>query len=246
MRVAVVSDIHGNWLALEAVIDDIKKLGIDHIANLGDCLSGPLWPSETADCLIDLGWPTVGGNHDKQMLVPGIATGKTSDSFAVSRIAAHHRLWLASLPEAIELAPDFLLCHGTPQSDAAYWLHRGKLGAMRKATDVEVACYATDHPLALCGHTHIARCVTLSDGRIVANPGSVGLPTYDDDALSPDVPEPGAPLSRYLVAERSDDGTWRVKLHGVSYDNEAAARQAERNGWANWAYALRTGRVQLR
>ena len=65
MRIAVVADIHGNVRALRAVMDDIKQVAPDSVVNLGDCVSGPLWPRETAELLIRFDWPTVRGNHDR-------------------------------------------------------------------------------------------------------------------------------------------------------------------------------------
>ena len=51
MRIAAISDIHGNALALRAVLDDAKARGYDRMVQIGDALSGPLWPRETADIL---------------------------------------------------------------------------------------------------------------------------------------------------------------------------------------------------
>ena len=58
MRLAVIADIHGNLLALDAVLTDIAARGVDLTVNLGDCVSGPLWPAETAARLMALGLPT--------------------------------------------------------------------------------------------------------------------------------------------------------------------------------------------
>ena len=59
MKFAAIADIHGNLLALEAVPADIAQRGISKIVNLGDLLSGPLWPAETADRLRALNLPTI-------------------------------------------------------------------------------------------------------------------------------------------------------------------------------------------
>ena len=66
MKLAVVSDIHGNLLALRAVVADAGA--VDGWLNLGDIVSGPLWPEETAQWLIERGWPTIAGNHERQVL----------------------------------------------------------------------------------------------------------------------------------------------------------------------------------
>ncbi|TIT30318.1 MAG: metallophosphoesterase family protein, partial [Mesorhizobium sp.] len=68
MRIAVLADIHGNLLALDAVLDDLKhRGGADITVNLGDCVSGPLWPRETMERLQALKLPTVRGNHDRRV-----------------------------------------------------------------------------------------------------------------------------------------------------------------------------------
>lgn len=68
MRFAAIADVHGNHLALEAVLADIKAQGIDTVVNLGDCFSGPLEAGLTADLLIPLNALTVRGNHDRALI----------------------------------------------------------------------------------------------------------------------------------------------------------------------------------
>ena len=68
MKLAVISDIHGNLLALRAVLADIARQGVDQTVNLGDILSGPLQPAETADLLMTCNFPTIRGNHERQLL----------------------------------------------------------------------------------------------------------------------------------------------------------------------------------
>ena len=83
--------------------------------------------------------------------------------------------------------------------------------------------------MILCGHTHLQRVVTLEDGRLIVNPGSVGLPAYNDDRPYSHVVESGSPHARYAVV--SDEGSgWTADLHLVEYDWEQAARDAEANG----------------
>jgi len=242
MRFAAVSDIHGNLPALEAVIADIAERGVTEVVNLGDSLSGPLWPVETAERLIALGWPCLAGNHERQLLTLAPEDMGRTDAATAAVLTAPIRAWMAGLPGRLELGEDVLLCHGTPASDHTYWLHKGRRGSMREATEAEIARHATGHALTLCGHTHLPRSVRLADGRRIANPGSVGLPAYEDDLPSYHVVETGTPHARYLIAERTD-GRWRVELHAVAYDFELSARRADAAGRPTWAYALRTGRV---
>lgn len=239
-RIAILTDIHGNLPALEAVIADAETQGCTGFANLGDSLSGPLWPAETADLLMDLDWPTIAGNHERQLLTIDRARMGASDAFARDALNDRHLQWLASLPLTLHLSSDVLLCHGTPTDDLEHFLYTVDSGAAREATDAEMVERAGDRgePLILCGHTHLPRIVTLKDGRTIANPGSVGLQAYDDDHPAPYRVEVGDPCARYAIV----DGL-AVTLRAIGYDHAAAARRADANGSAGWAAALRTGRM---
>jgi predicted phosphodiesterase len=68
MRIALVSDIHGNLPALEAVLEDTRRRAVSRIVNLGDSLSGPLLPLETARFLMKQDWVQLAGNHERQLL----------------------------------------------------------------------------------------------------------------------------------------------------------------------------------
>jgi predicted phosphodiesterase len=70
MRIAVIADIHGNLPALEAVLADIRRRDIDRTMNLGDCVSGPLWPREVCDLLMDRDDLIIRGNHDRWVSGP--------------------------------------------------------------------------------------------------------------------------------------------------------------------------------
>jgi predicted phosphodiesterase len=76
-RIALISDIHGNLAALEAVAADIQKRAVDCVVNLGDSLSGPLLPLETAQLLMAAGWLSLAGNHEQQLLTLRAGHGGT-------------------------------------------------------------------------------------------------------------------------------------------------------------------------
>src|SRR5262245_30505528 len=121
MRIASISDIHGNLRALEAVLAHIRALGdIDRLVVSGDLLSGPLEPSETADVLMSLDAAVIRGNPERQLLDCATAPGGASDQYAFEHTTEKQRAWLAKLPATLELAPDVLVCHGTPESDLVY------------------------------------------------------------------------------------------------------------------------------
>ncbi|ATE63775.1 metallophosphoesterase family protein [Rhizorhabdus dicambivorans] len=245
MRIAAISDIHGNLAALDAVLADIGRRGADLTVNLGDILSGPLQPAETADRLIPLDLPTIAGNQERQLLTLDIADMGASDAYAAPRLTPAHRAWLAGLPPTLRIAPDILLCHGTPGNDLAYYLdHIGPEGARAATADeIEAKSGGENAALILCGHTHIPRLHRRAGGGLVVNPGSVGLPAYEDDRPWPHVMESGSPHARYAIAERDADGRWNAELIAVDYGWEQAARRAEAGGRPDWAVALRTGRM---
>jgi len=249
-RWAVLSDIHGNLPALEAVVAELNAEGITEVVQLGDALSGPLWPAETADRLMALGWPAIAGNHERQVLTLPRERQGASDAFAAERLNEAQRAWLRSQPPTRWLAPEIFCCHGTPDSDLVYFLETVVPGCdvdgsngIRPATAAELheRLGAVRAPVILCGHTHVPRIATVA-ACLLLNPGSVGLPAFDDDHGHPHRVENGSPLARWAVVEHGAQG-WRASLRATPYDHEQAAQQAERNGRGDWADALRTGRV---
>ncbi|MFJ5487674.1 metallophosphoesterase family protein [Hansschlegelia beijingensis] len=241
MRIAVVSDVHGNLPALRAVMDDIAQFAPDHVVNLGDCASGPLWPAETVDLLRELGWATVRGNHDRLvgMSADGVGLGR-SDRWTRDRLDAEQRAWLAALPPALRLG-EILCVHGRYDRDEAFLMHEvreGRVVALDRETVAERLRIAAVG-ITLCGHSHTAgECVT-ADGAAAINPGSVGWPAYRNEAPAY-VCEAGSPHARYAVLD-VQAGRVRTAFRTIEYDWTAAAAQAERNGRPDWGHALRTG-----
>jgi len=254
MRIAAISDIHGNLPALQAVLDDIARQGADLVVNLGDILSGPLLPAETADFL--MARPeilTIAGNHERQLLAlldgpPQKIDPGTSDGYAATKLIATQVRWMRAHPAFHWVRPDLLLVHGTPGSDLVYWLDTVAPQGMRAATEAEVAerlhsggTGAARAALVLCGHTHVPR-VVQSGASLIVNPGSVGLQAYWDRHPHFHRVENGAPHARYALLEDGPQG-WQASLRAVAYDARPMAELAARNGRQDWAYALTTGRL---
>ena len=253
MKLALISDIHGNLLALQAVLADIARQGVDQTVNLGDILSGPLQPAETAELLMAQNFPTIRGNHERQLLAllaqPGIPMDPaTSDGYTASQLLPAHVAWLEALPVAMTLNSEVRLCHGTPDSDLQYWLEtvvpgfaQGQGPGIRAATSAEVAerMGQATHPVMLCGHTHVPRLLQCG-GVLIVNPGSVGQPAFDDDHPYPHVVENGAPHARYALLEKTRQG-WQVDLRAVPYDHLAQARVAAERQRPDWVQALASG-----
>lgn len=253
MRIALLSDIHGNLPALLAVVDDLRRRGgADCVAVLGDLLSGPLLAGDTAAWLMaqNADWLFIAGNHEWQLLDAAHPQRSESDALADAELAQRSgvRDWLRALPATLRLADgqggEILLCHGTPHSDSAYFLDSAAHGRTRAASPDEIDARLGGEAAGFiaCGHTHSPRCLRSRAGQLLVNPGSVGLQAYAHDDPEPHGVENGTPHARYAIAERSSAG-WAVALLAVPYEFEPMARLAESRGRADWAIALREGRI---
>lgn len=243
MRIAFVSDIHGNLPALLAVQADIARRGVDRVINLGDSLSGPLLPQATANHLRAQDWLHLAGNHERQVLTQAPSRMGPSDAYARARLDDATLQWMAGQRPTHRLSDEVFLCHGTPRSDLEYFLETVTPDGVRLATAAEIAERRGDTPAGLiaCGHTHTPRALRAADGCLLLNPGSVGLPGYDDDHPHRHYVDNGSPDARYAIAERLADGTWRAELLAVPYDHAPMAALAHQNGREDWAAALTTG-----
>ena len=232
-RYAVISDIHGNILALDAVLTDIERRSISDIINLGDSVHGPLEPEATALLLMDIHAINIRGNQDRD-IPEGTAKALSRQSIE----------WLESLPATGSVGEDIFLCHGTPRADDEYLLEKidnGK-GVLKDEADIIPLLAGIKQKVILCGHSHISRVIRLRDGRLAVNPGSVGLPAYEDEIPVPHTMETGSPHARYAILEK--DGTeWKAELIEVPYDFETAARKARANGREDWERWLMEGRA---
>ncbi|PWV65929.1 metallophosphoesterase family protein [Plasticicumulans acidivorans] len=242
LRLALVSDIHGNLPALEAVAADIHHRGVDQIVNLGDSVSGPLLPRETAQWLMAAGWPSLAGNHERQLLTQAPAQMGASDAFAHAALGAAEFAWLRAQPATLRLSDEVLLCHGTPASDLIYCLETIDAGRLRLADRQTIAerLGAERSALVACGHSHTPRSVRCG-GQLIVNPGSVGLPAFDADRPEFHVAETGSADARYALVERRADGQWSAQLIAVPYDTRVVVQLAVAAGRDEWARALSTG-----
>jgi putative phosphoesterase len=242
MRLAILSDIHGNLAALEAVVRDATRRGIDGVINLGDSLSGPLLPLETARFLMAQEWVHLAGNHERQVLTGGAGHWNPSDEFTRAQLTEKELDWMRSLDSRGTFEDDVLLCHGTPRSDVEYFLQTVEAGQPRAASldEMEERLGDTSAQLVLCGHTHLPRCVRSRQGQLLVNPGSVGLPAYVADQPEPHVVETRTPEARYAIVERRRS-KWVSSLLSVTYDHLAMSTLAAARQRQDWAYALATG-----
>jgi predicted phosphodiesterase len=242
--IAIFSDIHGNLPALEACYANARARGAREFLNLGDILSGPLWPRETADWLLKHDWPTISGNHDRELVTGDPAKMGRSDAQTIGLLSDKHLAWLRSLPADLQWREDVYLCHGNPADDLHYLMHRVEPERIRDAHEGEILEMLGDRGTHVvgCGHSHVPRLVVLEDGRQVFNPGSVGLPAYAWEYPHVHRMELGSTDARYAMLSGAGEEL-TIELISVDYDNQAAARRAEVNGRMDWAVPLRTGFV---
>jgi predicted phosphodiesterase len=245
MRIAVLSDIHGNLAALRAVVDDFARRSVDAIVNLGDSLSGPLLPLETAQFLMATDWVHLAGNHERQILTLTPQACGPSDAYARAQLGSTELGWIASLRPYHPWSEDVFLCHGTPANDGEYFLETVEPGRLRPATPEEVRdrLGGISASVVVCGHTHVPRILRNAGGQLLVNPGSVGQPAYEDDLPVFHAVESGAPDARYAIIERHRLH-WSVELIAVPYDHETMAALAVRNGRPEWENYLRHGYVR--
>jgi diadenosine tetraphosphatase ApaH/serine/threonine PP2A family protein phosphatase len=243
MRFAAIADVHGNFLALEAVLADIRAQGIKDIVNLGDMASGALDARRTMDILMALDAAHVLGNHDRYLIDRAPEKMGAWDRPAHAQLKPKHFDWLRAVPMTQMFRDRVFLCHATPADDEVYWLEKVQPdGAVQMATleTIEAAAKGISQKLILCAHSHIARAVRLSDGRLIVNPGSVGCPGYrDNHPPYPHAVEVGTPDARYAILELVGQA-WRVTFRHVPYDHDAMAELARRNGMPALASALAT------
>ena len=117
MRFAAIADFHGNYLALEAVLADIRARDITDIVNLGDMLSGPLDARRTIEILMKLDAVHVLGNHDRYLLDHPPEKMGSWDRPAHAALNAVQLDWLRAQPMTRVFRHQVFLCHATPGND---------------------------------------------------------------------------------------------------------------------------------
>jgi len=244
IKIAVIGDIHGNSAALEAVLHDIDKCGVDTIVNVGDHFSGPLDSKGTADLLLSRDMISIRGNHDRWLVEKNRSEMGPSDLVADSQLEQVHKDWLASLAPTARV-DDVFLCHGTPISDTTYWMESVRPDGsvcMAEQEQIEQHAVGIVAPVIVCGHTHLPRLMQLKDGRLLVNPGSVGCPGYDDVSPVPHVMQTGTPDASYAILEQHG-AQWTVSIKYVRYDSREMVKLATAAGRLEWASSLATGWV---
>jgi len=206
VKLAVISDVHGNRVALEAVLDDMPA--VDSLVCAGDVVGYNPWPAACVEVIRERGIPTVQGNHDRAVASDDAAgfngMAKAGVDFARKQLDAEAMEWLDALPAERRVADDRVkIVHGHPDDPDHYTYPR------------EFAPDLLDgEELLIMGHTHVQHHAVFSDG-IALNPGSVGQPRDRN------------PDAAYAVVDL-DDRT--VEERRVPYDIDAVAEAVEDAG----------------
>jgi putative phosphoesterase len=180
MKVALLGDIHGNHLALAAVLDAARKAGVERLLITGDLVGYYFWPREVLQLLVGWDMSIVRGNHEDMLSQvrrdPG-SIAAIERKYGTGLRTALHDLsvsqldWLESLPHPLPLnvaGCRILLCHGAPW-DVDHYVYPD-------ASDADFArCAQQEFDVVVLGHTHYPLERLVGHTRVV-NPGSVGQP----------------------------------------------------------------------
>lgn len=226
MKYALISDIHANLPALEAVLADVSQRGIEQAVHLGDLVGYAPWPNETVKMLDDAGIIGVSGNYDSTVAIGYKHCGcryenprqeelsHLSYEWTCQNVSAETRTRLAELPFRLDLSaagghtsgPRVILVHGTPVLNTQYWTEdRSDEFSLNMATKAG----ARPGDAIACGHTHLPWQRDIEGIRFI-NTGSVGRP------------KDGDPRAGYVALDISADGILTEFIR-VEYDVARAA-----------------------
>ena len=246
MRYALISDIHANLPALDAVLDDIRRRDVDAVFHLGDLVGYGPWPNEVVERIRAEGIPGVAGNYDSTVATAYAHCGckyedarqeelsHLSYAWTLEHTSAETKRFLGGLPFRIDVrplgghtsGPTLTLLHGNQVLNTVYvYAERSddflaKMASAVGAKPGDVICF---------GHTHKPWHREIGGVHFV-NTGSVGRP------------KDGDPRAGYVVLELVDGAAAHVDVHRVGYDVETAAQAIIASGLpSDFADFLRTG-----
>lgn len=240
MKTALISDIHGNLVALEAVLTDLSRESLDRVVCLGDVAATGPQPHETVQRLHAIGCPVVMGNTDALLLAPQTheatveqlkgwgMSEESADAIATIDIWCTQVLTAADLDymrtfrETIDLSLGggaTLLCfHGSPRSNTEV------IVSTTPDEQLEAMLSGFGATVLAGGHTHAQMLRRLKD-RVIINPGSVGLP-YE---ILPSGQARSLPWAEWALIDH-DDGGMRVEFRRAPFDVGAVVAAALRSG----------------
>lgn len=224
MRYLLLSDVHGNLHALEAVLKHANEKGYDYVLFLGDAIGYGAFPNECVELLMEISSKPLRGNHDSVIVHPSLAESmnpyaKEAIIWSIEQLSNKNRDFLANLPVKVKLNKDILLVHSTPNQPEEWYYIFSK-------EDAEGEFSGFDEWICAFGHTHIPVVFSMSthgsevsvtshgtdlstENRYMLNPGSVGQP------------RDGNPLASYAILDMNRK---TFKVYRVEYPIEKSQR----------------------
>jgi len=227
VKIALVSDLHGNLVALDAVLADVERVGIDRLICLGDVATLGPKPHEVLARLEALGCACIEGNHDAFLLDAALIRSYTETPVVVdavdwcrAQMSAAELAFVRTFQPWLEVALGggaTLFCyHGTPRS------HMEDLLPSATPLELERLLDGRSATVMAGGHTHL-QMLRQHRGTLVVNPGSVGMPFVEQ-------PVGGAPTimahAEYAIVDADGAGAVEVRLRRVPLDRRALREQA--------------------
>ena len=237
MKIALICDIHSNYLALRGVLEDVKNQDVKKIFCLGDLVGYAPHPDKIFPILKDKknNIAVIMGNYDEATAfekddcgcsytdLTSSAMGKISFEWTRKNTSKENKEWIKTLPREIRLDINkkILMVHGSPDNISGRFdlLNDDQINNMMEKANADIL---------FCAHTHIPYHKIVNNTHVV-NPGSVGRPRI------------GSPQASYAIVDLSDDCDVRFRL--VDYDYESFAKEIENSGMPknNFAEVIRIG-----
>jgi predicted phosphodiesterase len=215
---AVLSDIHGNLPALEAVLNDLAPFKVDQIVIAGDAVNGGAFPAVVAERIMREGWPVIRGNNELYVVDYGTPRAPadwrefTIPPWTIRQLGERLINVIASWPDALSLrfrdAPAIRVVHGSPRSAFE------SIGPQISLAEIEPMLAGVEEPTLIAGHTHVSMDRQIGRWHVL-NPGSVGVPLD------------GTFEATYMLL-RGERGGWQATLRKVPYDIEPLFLEFER------------------
>lgn len=219
MKFAILSDIHSNWQALQAVMADMPE--VDEVICLGDVVGYGGDPILCLDFVQEKKWPTLVGNHDRACTDVDILEWFNEDAaraieWTVVKLGTERLNWLAALPDCDQIGDEIVLVHGSPRDHIYEYILDGPTAEANLAL--------IDGQICFHGHTHVPGIFRHDDGKVIheyqvgtfrlggtelVNPGSVGQP------------RDGVPDASYAIWDRS---AATFEFRRCAYDREGAKK----------------------
>jgi predicted phosphodiesterase len=221
-RVALISDMHGNAVALDAVLGELAREHFDEIVCLGDVAQGGPQPVGVVDRLRELGWRCVFGNSDEFLFTlesriePVTERVRAIGEWSREQLGEERLEFLQSFERTVELDLEgrrLVCCHATPTSNEDV--------VLPETPREEIARALGDADVVACGHVHL-QWFRRVDRRLWLSVGSVGLVYEHKEPLDE---QPFDPWAEYAVVT-ADGGRLAVEFRRVPFDVEALLRAA--------------------